>query len=95
MESQTSLRRCELQAQDFITARAVAELAVLWNWTAAYLAPSGGMFAIKGGNLNDEISSLSGLEGISRILTMDFPEWLDIEKSRVVIAVMKNNVERL
>jgi 16S rRNA (guanine527-N7)-methyltransferase len=72
-----------------ITARAVAELGILWRWTENQLLNGGRLLAIKGGSMEEEIEALREAENISEVLTIEFPKWLNIEKSRFVIAVRK------
>jgi 16S rRNA G527 N7-methylase RsmG len=84
-----SLRKEELRQQTQVTARAVAELSVLWSWAVEYLAPGGVLLSIKGGEASKEIKSVSRLETVGDISITAFPGWLNIDKSRFVISVKK------
>jgi 16S rRNA (guanine527-N7)-methyltransferase len=79
----------ESSLASLITARAVAELSVLWQWAEKLLAPRGTLWAIKGGELEKELSSLPEAGRISAIEVASFPEWLGIEKSRFMVRVKK------
>jgi 16S rRNA (guanine527-N7)-methyltransferase len=72
-----------------ITARAVAELGVLWTWATNHLIQGGRLLAIKGGNVAEELESLREFGNISKISTIEFPGWLNIDKSRFVISLDK------
>ena len=74
--------------QFLVMARAVAGLAVLWKWTSKHLLSGGKLMAIKG-NDAEEIETASKAGEISEISTTPFPAWLNIEKSRVVISIVK------
>ncbi len=80
----------EIPSVSVITVRAVAELSVLWEWTAKLLASGGTLLAIKGGELENELSCLSEVRDISAIEVISFPEWLGIEKSRFIVSVKKS-----
>lgn len=71
-----------------IVARAVADLPVLWKWTSKHLLSGGKLMAIKG-NDAEEIETASKAADISEISTTPFPAWLNIDKSRVVITIVK------
>lgn len=84
-----SLRPGELRQQSQVTARAVADLSVLWGWAVEYLAPGGVLLSIKGGEASKEVDSVSRLETVGGVSITAFPGWLNIDKSRFVISVKK------
>jgi len=75
--------------QFLITARALADLPVLWRWAAAHLATGGQLLAIKGGDANREIEAVADSQDVAEVIMLTFPEWLNIEKSRNAIMVKK------
>jgi len=80
-----NLTQDEVPDQFLVMARAVADLSVLWKWTSKHLPSGGRLLAIKGYDA-EEIEAVSKAAEIS---TTPFPAWLNIEKSRIVISIMK------
>lgn len=79
----------EIVPQSLITARAVAALSTLWRWTSRLLAPGGRLFAIKGGNMSSELSTLRDIDSIADVGIVPFTTWLNIEPSRFVVSIQK------
>lgn len=72
---------------DVITAKAVAPLDKLYDWSTALLAPNARMIFIKGGDLEKEIADLRKISGNSTIevVTFDFDPAYGIEDKKTVI----------
>jgi len=84
-----SVKQNEIPAQSFVTARSVAKLHILWKWTRDLLEPQGSLLAMKGGDVGSEISLMSNFDDVLMISTFTFPDWLAIERSRLLVGVKK------
>lgn len=83
-----NLSRDEIPAQLLVTARAVADLTSLWKWTSKFIPAGGRLLSIKGEDRN-EIDLAAQAPDVLEISTTPFPSWLNSEKSRFVISIVK------
>lgn len=72
---------------DVITAKAVAPLYKLYEWSAELLAPNGRMIFIKGGDIVKELNDLKKISGKNsvEVVTFEFDPVYGIEDKKTVI----------
>ncbi len=72
---------------DVITAKAVAPLHKLYEWSAELLAPNGRMIFIKGGDIVKELNDLKKISGKNsvEVVTFEFDPVYGIEDKKTVI----------
>lgn len=74
-----------------VTARAVADLSRLWEWSQPLLAPGGQLVAYKGGNVTTEVERLRQSQPV-RVIIKPFPEIEPIaERNRKLIIVQEEH----
>ncbi len=75
------------ESLDVITAKAVAPLDKLYEWSAKLLATNGRMIFIKGGDIDEELADLKKITGnsIIEVVTFDFDPVYGIEDKKTVI----------
>lgn len=80
------------QKFDFVFARAVAKLSMLYQWTYQFLKPGGTILAIKGGNIKSEIDMFQKNYEMVELKILPLKSHL-IKKNRDVVIVQMNKFD--
>lgn len=77
---------------DYLVSRAVTSLETLWSWSEILLKNKGKMIAMKGGNLDDEISN-AGINRVNIKLVQPEKEWVRFSEylADKKFLIMENN----
>jgi len=82
------------QGFDLIVSRAVTTLEELWRWAEKSLRPDGAFYVLKGGDLNNEYSSIEILDVAATEIAPD-RDWYDFSaflEEKIVVKMEKRHV---
>ena len=72
---------------DVVVSRAVASLDVLWKWSVPILENAGCLIAIKGGDVQDEVSQLLSMDDVKvDVLSFCKNQSPDFETKKIIVA---------